>query len=58
MNKQTKTIKERVLLRIRRSKKEVFLRSDFASLSDYDQVGRALKKLRLAKGSTPAPALA
>ena len=58
MNKQTKTIKERVLLRIRRSKKEVFLRSDFASLSDYDQVGRALKQLRLAKGSTPAPALA
>jgi hypothetical protein len=45
MNKQTKTIKERVQLRIRLSKKEVFLRSDFSSLSDYDQVGRALKQL-------------
>jgi len=45
MNKQNKTIKERVQLRIRLSKKEVFLRSDFSSLSGYDQVGRALKQL-------------
>jgi hypothetical protein len=45
MNKQNKTVKERVQLRIRRSKKEVFLRSDFSSLSGYDQVGRALKQL-------------
>jgi hypothetical protein len=45
MNKQNKTIKERVQLRIRRSKKEVFLRSDFSSLSGYDQVGRALNQL-------------
>jgi hypothetical protein len=45
MNKQKKTIKERVQLRIRLSKKEVFLRSDFSSLSGYDQVGRVLKQL-------------
>ncbi|MDV2080374.1 DUF6088 family protein [Marinobacter xestospongiae] len=31
--------------KIRKSKNTVFLREDFSSLGDYDQVGRALSKL-------------
>ena len=38
-------LKQKVVLRIKRSKKEVLLRSDFADLGGYDQVGRALKQL-------------
>ena len=30
---------------VKRSRKNVFLRNDFASLGDYDQVGRALRQL-------------
>jgi len=45
MNTLLRTIKERVLLRTKLSKKEVFMRADFDSISGYDQVGRALKQL-------------
>ncbi len=45
MKTSPRTIKERVLLRTKLSKKEVFLRGDFANISGYDQVGRALKQL-------------
>jgi hypothetical protein len=45
MNTSPRTIKERVLLRTKLSKKEVFLRGDFDSIAGYDQVGRALKQL-------------
>ena len=38
-------LKQKITLRIKRSKKAVLLRSDFADLSGYDQVGRALKQL-------------
>jgi len=39
------TIKNRITTKIRRSRKEVFKRSDFKKLADYDQVGRALREL-------------
>ncbi len=45
MNTSSRTIKERVLLRTKLSKKEVFLRGDFDNIAGYDQVGRALKQL-------------
>ena len=38
-------LKQKIALRIKLSKKEVFLRSDFTDLGGYDQVGRALKQL-------------
>lgn len=38
-------LKEKVVLRIKRSRKTVFLRSDFADLAGYDQIGRALRQL-------------
>ncbi|NHN35915.1 type IV toxin-antitoxin system AbiEi family antitoxin domain-containing protein [Pseudomaricurvus alcaniphilus] len=38
-------LKQKLALRLKRSRKEVFLRSDFADLGGYDQVGRALKQL-------------
>lgn len=38
-------LRQRVSQRVTRSKKEVFLRSDFADLGGYDQVGRALRQL-------------
>lgn len=38
-------LKQKIALRLKRSKNEVFLRSDFADLGGYDQVGRALKQL-------------
>ena len=40
-----KTLKQRILTRIARSKKEVFLRKDFEDLGGYDQVGRILRIL-------------
>lgn len=40
-----KTLKNRMLLRIRKSKKVAFISSDFFDLSDGDQVGRALRSL-------------
>lgn len=43
MTKQT--LLQKVSLKIKRSRKEVFLRSDFKKMADYDQVGRALLQL-------------
>ena len=40
-----KTLKQRILTRIARSKKEVFLRKDFEDLGGYDQIGRILRIL-------------
>jgi hypothetical protein len=39
------TLKGRINLRIRRSNRQVFLRSDFKKLGEYDQIGRALRNL-------------
>jgi hypothetical protein len=39
------TIGDRIDQRIARSKRNVFLRSDFASLGSYDAVGRALRQI-------------
>ncbi len=38
-------LKQKITQRLKRSKREVFLRSDFADFGGYDQVGRALKQL-------------
>jgi len=48
--KKRKTIEYRVFSRISRKKCAVFMRDDFKDLGDYDQVGRALRKLA-AKGT-------
>ncbi len=42
---KNQTLKSKIHLKIHRSNKQVFLRSDFKKLSDYDQVGRALRNL-------------
>lgn len=39
------TLKSSITLKIRRSNRQVFVRSDFRKLGDYDQVGRALRNL-------------
>lgn len=39
------TIQDRLETRIKRAKRSVFLRSDFADIADYDQVGRGLRNL-------------
>lgn len=39
------SLKARIEKKIRRSSRNVFLRSDFKRLGDYDQVGRALREL-------------
>jgi hypothetical protein len=39
------SLKSKVSTKISRSKREVFLRSDFESLAGYDQIGRALRQL-------------
>lgn len=39
------SLKSKVSTKISRSKREVFLRSDFKSLAGYDQIGRALRQL-------------
>jgi len=39
------TIQDRIQTRVKRSKRSVFLRSDFADIADYDQVGRGLRLL-------------
>jgi hypothetical protein len=39
------TIQDRIQIRVKRSKRSVFLRSDFKDIADYDQVGRALRSL-------------
>ncbi|GAB3025288.1 DUF6088 family protein [Bowmanella dokdonensis] len=38
-------ILDKVKTRVKRSKRSVFLRSDFKDIADYDQVGRALRAL-------------
>ena len=38
-------LKSKVATKISRSRREVFLRSDFEKLAGYDQVGRALRQL-------------
>lgn len=38
-------LEKQLLLKIKRSRKKVFLRKDFAKLGGYDQVGRALNSL-------------
>jgi hypothetical protein len=42
---KTDTIESRLIRRINRKRGNVFLRSDFADLGGYDQVGRALRQL-------------
>jgi hypothetical protein len=42
---KAETLEDRVLKRIDRSRKDVFLRADFGDLGGYDQVGRTLRKL-------------
>lgn len=39
------TIKARIQIRIKRSKRYVFLRQDFSDIADYDQIGRVLRGL-------------
>jgi hypothetical protein len=39
------SLKSKVSTKISRSKREVFLRSDFKSLAGYDQIGRTLRQL-------------
>lgn len=39
------TIQRRIQTRVKRSKRSVFLRSDFKDIADYDQVGRVLRNL-------------
>tara|TARA_Y100000296_G_scaffold30460_1_gene35428 strand:- start:323 stop:844 length:522 start_codon:yes stop_codon:yes gene_type:complete len=39
------TIQDRIKTRVKRSKRSVFLRSDFKDIADYDQVGRGLRSL-------------
>ena len=39
------SLKSKVATKISRSKREVFLRTDFEKLAGYDQVGRALRQL-------------
>ncbi|MBU1309122.1 MAG: S-adenosylhomocysteine hydrolase [Gammaproteobacteria bacterium] len=39
------TIQDRLEIRIKRAKRSVFLRSDFADIAEYDQVGRGLRNL-------------
>lgn len=38
-------LKSKITTKISRSKREVFLRSDFEKLAGYDQIGRALRQL-------------
>ena len=39
------TIQNRLATRVKRSKRSVFMRSDFADIADYAQVGRGLRNL-------------
>ena len=43
--KKSRTLKDKILLRISLKDDKVFVRDDFCSLGGYDQVGRALKEL-------------
>ena len=40
-----RSLKARIAIKIKRSRKQVFRRADFRKLAGYDQVGRALKEL-------------
>ena len=40
------TLEKKIQYRIKRSRDSVFILSDFADLSDKDQIGRALRKLQ------------
>ena len=42
---RTPTLEFRIREKIRKSRRIVFLRSDFKALGDYDQIGRALRGL-------------
>lgn len=39
------TIAKRVEMRIKRSKRDVFIRDDFSDIGGYDQIGRALRQM-------------
>ena len=39
------TIKDKILERIQDAENYVFMRQDFSDISNYDQVGRALREL-------------
>ena len=45
LSMKPKSLEERLTQRIARKRGDVFLRSDFSDLGDYDQVGRALRTL-------------
>ena len=45
LSMKPKSLEERMTQRIARKRGDVFLRSDFSDLGDYDQVGRALRTL-------------
>jgi Family of unknown function (DUF6088) len=42
---KSRTLKNRVSIKISRSNRQVFIRADFEKLGEYDQVGRALRNL-------------
>jgi hypothetical protein len=39
------TIKTRIQMRIKRSRRYVFMRDDFNDIANYDQIGRVLRNL-------------
>ena len=39
------TIKAKMQMRIKRSKRYVFMRDDFNDIANYDQIGRVLRNL-------------
>ena len=39
------TIKAKMQMRIKRSKRYVFMRDDFKDIANYDQIGRVLRNL-------------
>jgi len=43
-----RTLKAKISYRVKRTRKIVFLRKDFADLGGYDQVGRALREVMVA----------
>jgi hypothetical protein len=42
---KSRILKNRIAIKIRRSNRQVFIRSDFKKIGEYDQVGRALRNL-------------
>lgn len=45
MAKRLKTLEDKMVYRLNRSKADVFMRGDFEDLAGYDQIGRALNHL-------------